>query len=1026
MSWREIYFSDLHLNNALPHAKVVDAEAGVTDRLMDQISVLKRIFDAGLKHEVRAIRGLGDLFDKSRVDAITAAEGAPALWRLTEIAPLWLLPGNHECLRSQDGGRNFLEIIGKARTKARDVRYMEDGFQEARKEFAFWSLGFCNQKRAREKLEWMRKSLPKAEQNVLFLHHSIMGCQAEGGWVCDDGLGADEVLDGWEWAFSGHFHPTQTFGRGDRGMYLGSTMQLNFGDKGRACGFWLVEFDGKEITRNFIDSGAPRFFEFEATEDGVAIPGLDGVRPSDYLRRIFRGTSDDWRSGLSKKAERWKDGMAHAGFRASYVFKPTARARSARIFVPDEKSGKAPSEIDLVKQYALSEKVEVGSLSRERLRKFGVAIMREALSKHRSAAFADGSKTQIRSVRAIDFCAFADATLSLSKAGLVWVSGVNHDSDGAKSNGAAKTTLFNALSWGLFGETTEGGDKDEVIRLGEKEAKVVVKLSGGYRVVRTRRKASGKVMLEQKKGDSWNAVETENVQDSINRLLGMDFQIFRNTILYAQDDDQRFLRAKDRARKDLLYGLLGLEIYDFAFESCKVARQTYRKSADEQESELAALEAALAEIDITTLQAEFDDWELSRKEEVKRLKRDAREALELAASLAKATPESIDLRASRAKANSALLAYKLANERLWLIKRDERVAEEEISDKRVAAARLATALRLKSEALGGLDDAEKCPVCQSPLKKGESAKHILELKREKRAAAEEHRQAASEHEQAEVHFQAVRSERKLVERRYEVVENHYRSAFKALEEEERMDAELGRSEERAAEARKAAARAVESAKRCAEEENPIKKSLASAEKRCAALEAEIDGKKDAIASDRSIEAVYNFWCDGFGPQGLPSWLLDETMPEISRRANEYLESLADGDITLEFSTQRELKSSKAEFRDEIAVSWTIEGNANVKRSGGQKRKMELATDFALMDIAAERAGVAPKLMILDEALEGLDAEGCSRFVSLLVELRARRDSIFVVSHGAAMSELFEKEIVVEKRGKVSRIREATE
>jgi DNA repair exonuclease SbcCD ATPase subunit len=78
--------------------------------------------------------------------------------------------------------------------------------------------------------------------------------------------------------------------------------------------------------------------------------------------------------------------------------------------------------------------------------------------------------------------------------------------------------------------------------------------------------------------------------------------------------------------------------------------------------------------------------------------------------------------------------------------------------------------------------------------------------------------------------------------------------------------------------------------------------------------------------------------------------------------------------------------------------------------------MEVATDLGLMDLVATREGGHLDLLMLDEVLDGLDNEGCSRVLLLLQNLRAERGSIFVISHESEVAEVFEKAIFAVKGG----------
>jgi len=194
--------------------------------------------------------------------------------------------------------------------------------------------------------------------------------------------------------------------------------------------------------------------------------------------------------------------------------------------------------------------------------------------------------------------------------------------------------------------------------------------------------------------------------------------------------------------------------------------------------------------------------------------------------------------------------------------------------------------------------------------------------------------------------------------------------------------------------------------------------LKKARKKAAGFRKQI---KQFESDKRSVQgslSYVEFWERGFSNQGLPSYILDSVMPFVEKRANVYLRVLADGDIKLGFSTQRELKS-RDEKKDEIEITWEIEGKKNYPPSGGQQKKIEIATDLALMDLVATKEGEHVDLLALDEVLDGLDSEGCRRVLNLLRKLRKHRGSIFVVSHSSDVVEVFEKSIAVVKSGGVS-------
>lgn len=178
------------------------------------------------------------------------------------------------------------------------------------------------------------------------------------------------------------------------------------------------------------------------------------------------------------------------------------------------------------------------------------------------------------------------------------------------------------------------------------------------------------------------------------------------------------------------------------------------------------------------------------------------------------------------------------------------------------------------------------------------------------------------------------------------------------------------------------------------------------------LEEQIAEAEAATARLQSEKYLYEFWVEGFGNTGVPSYMLDAIVDELAIDANAYLDILSDGDLQVSFDTQTTLKSG--EMRDRFAVVVDVEKAGNVRPSGGQWRKIEIACDLALMDLVARRERASIDMLVLDECLDGLDAEGQARVVELLTHLRTKRQSIFVITHATALPDVFESVVTVTK------------
>jgi DNA repair exonuclease SbcCD ATPase subunit len=637
-----------------------------------------------------------------------------------------------------------------------------------------------------------------------------------------------------------------------------------------------------------------------------------------------------------------------------------------------------------------------------------------------------------------DFCLFEEFSVALHEAGLVWIGGENKDTEAADSNGSGKSTIFKALTWCLFGETIDGEKGDKVIRRGTKRAHVETKLRdkhGIWKVIRERKKGTPTLELIQPDGEPFKAAKGD-LQSEITKMIGLDFKAFKNTVLYGQNDSARFasLATKDNDRKDMLHRILRTDM----LKECHAwILEQGRKAKGEialHETEIAKLDARMGEHSIADIQADFDAFEAERSEAIDEHTTEAQQLRQRAKDESKPIPIPEDgsevssyatqikkLEAKAKEAEKAGAEAKNVTSQWNALKSDAHKVENEQS--KTEAALEANQNQLKR--LSG----DRCPVCTSPLGKGDAAKHKHGLE----AEATQHQITLDE---AEAKLETLQEKLDAFQARADAL------AEKAAEQP-RILREIGRLKDAIAEAerekaaaeaeRKAAAERVKRYIELAKKElevvqaweakiNPHDERLKTAKAKVAEFKKakrDNEAKRDAKATDL---AHIEFWSKGFGNQGLPSFILDSVMPYLTERANEYLKTLADGDIKLNFSTQRELKSAKGEVRDEIEITWEIEGtDDSYPPSGGQLKKMEIATDLALMDLVATREGGHPDILMMDEVLDGLDAEGRQRVLQLLHELRSKRGSIFVISHESEIAEIFEKAITVVKSGGSSKL-----
>lgn len=590
--------------------------------------------------------------------------------------------------------------------------------------------------------------------------------------------------------------------------------------------------------------------------------------------------------------------------------------------------------------------------------------------------------------------------VNLRRAGRVIILGQNDDTASADSNGSGKTTIFKALTWGLFGRTVDGLTTD-VVHRGAKKATVEVSFvveDGSaepplYMVTRTRTAKSGRLKLERVSPEPEDLTQrgAKNTQKAIERLLGSDFTAFCSTCLFGQGDHSRFAsRAlRDAARKAVLGKVLGLDRYDTARESAR-SELSVRKKA------LADLHTKMDELERSKTRAEA---EAARAEGVLAGLGDPKELLE------EANEHIIEAKAEHERVNDAV-------DKLVKLNAEQAEVEAEVEDLQGKAKKV---FALYDRAVSAV--ARASSLHESACHEGGGTCEACGQERPKHPTDPELKAArAAELAAAKEHLSRVRGLRDgcaedLAGAREDL------AAIKSDVRAERSRKEAAERARRQNEARAASLRGA--ADSLADD-----RSAAEADRANALADMEVC---DSLIADLPIGdaeraiSIADWWAKrGFGPKGVPSLAIEQSLPVINTRANGHLLTLTDGDIQVRWSATT--TGSSGTVKEELTQELTIEGVEDSVPSGGQQKKVELATELALAEMMREGEGLGVDAVLLDEALDGLDAEGQARVCAWLEGLGA--SSTFVISHDPAIAESFDRALLVRKSGGAATIQEA--
>lgn len=212
------------------------------------------------------------------------------------------------------------------------------------------------------------------------------------------------------------------------------------------------------------------------------------------------------------------------------------------------------------------------------------------------------------------------------------------------------------------------------------------------------------------------------------------------------------------------------------------------------------------------------------------------------------------------------------------------------------------------------------------------------------------------------------------------------------------------------------------------EENRLRMEVGMARQRVAVLDvqrerrARLAQRRDAvtrgIARLKTLERA-------FSKDGVPALLIEQALPEIEAQANELLDRLSGGQMSVRFETQRQYKDKHRDDRREtldIIISDAAGQREYELFSGGEAFRVNFAIRLALSRVLAKRAGARLQTLVVDEGFGSQDSAGRQRLIEAINLVRGDFKKILVITHLEELKEAFPSRIEVEKSPRGSTVR----
>jgi exonuclease SbcC len=205
-----------------------------------------------------------------------------------------------------------------------------------------------------------------------------------------------------------------------------------------------------------------------------------------------------------------------------------------------------------------------------------------------------------------------------------------------------------------------------------------------------------------------------------------------------------------------------------------------------------------------------------------------------------------------------------------------------------------------------------------------------------------------------------------------------------------------------------------------EKENILQREAGAAQQKVAVLEIQKARKIELEEQRQEISnrvKQYKQLEDAFGKDGVPALLIEQALPNIEAKANQILERLSGGAMSIRFLTQRSYKDSNREDLKET-LDIQIRDQSGFRDyemySGGEAFRINFAIRLALSHVLAQRAGARLQTLVVDEGFGSQDAVGRQRLIEAINLIQDDFEKILVITHVEQIKEAFSTQLFVEK------------
>jgi DNA repair exonuclease SbcCD ATPase subunit len=163
---------------------------------------------------------------------------------------------------------------------------------------------------------------------------------------------------------------------------------------------------------------------------------------------------------------------------------------------------------------------------------------------------------KINKVKINNFYSFQDSEVVFDDySGLVLIEGKNKDTGG--SNGSGKSSMIEAVVWGLFGKTIRKSTEEAMVNFGNKKnCQVELTINDNIRIIRTRRPTFLEFFVGK---DNYTKESVSATQEAIEKHLNTNYKLFLASMVFGQNNNLDFVSATPEEKRTIIKNFLNLD-----------------------------------------------------------------------------------------------------------------------------------------------------------------------------------------------------------------------------------------------------------------------------------------------------------------------------------------------------------------------------------------------------------------------------------------------------------------------------------